>query len=63
MPSEEMVKQAMSQYTRKHFVYQLAVYKFFQGRHKDKNKFKSHVISFTDMKTVPYRRELGKALT
>ena len=29
MPSEGMVRQAMSQYTRKKFVYQLAVYKIF----------------------------------
>ena len=29
MPSEKIVKQAMSQYTRKNFVYQLVVHKIF----------------------------------
>ena len=36
----------MSQYTWKHFVYQLVVH----------NEFKSHVISFTDIKTVAVQK-------
>ena len=51
MPSE-MVKEAMSPYTRKTNWYT----KFFQGRHKDLNEFKSHVISFTDIKTVAVQK-------
>ena len=27
-----------------------------EGRHKDRTKFKSHVISFTDIKTLPNRK-------
>ena len=60
MPSENMVKQAISQYLRKNFACQLVVHK---GRHNDLNEFKSHVISFTDIRTVPHGRGLGNALT
>ena len=49
-----MVKQAMSYYTRKNLLYHLVVHKFFQGRQEDLNEFKGHVISFTDIKTVPH---------
>ena len=58
-----MVKQEMSYYTRKNLLYHLVVHKFFQGRHEDLNEFKGHVISFTDIKTVPHLRRLGKAFT
>ena len=27
-----------------------------EGRHKDLTEFKSHVISFTDIKTLPHRK-------
>ena len=60
MPSENMVRQAISQYLRKNFAYQLVVHK---GRHNDLNEFRSHVISFPDIKTVPHGRGLGNALT
>lgn len=60
MPSENMVKQAISQYLRKNFACQLVIHK---GRHNDLNEFKSHVISFTDIRTVPHGRGLGNALT
>ena len=55
--------QAMSQYTRKNFVYQLVVHKIFPRSLKDLNEFKSHVISFTDMKKMSHRRGLRKAFT
>ena len=56
MPSE-MVKEAMSPYTRETNWYT----KFFQGRHKDLNEFKSHVISFTDIKTVAVQKGIEQS--
>ena len=35
--------------------------RFFQGRHKDPNEFKSHVISFTDIKTVAVHKGIGQS--
>ena len=53
----------MTQYTRKNFVYQLVVRKFFQGRRKDLNEFKSHVISFTEIKTVAVQKGIGQSFS
>lgn len=53
----------MTQYTRKNFVYQLVVRKFFQGRRKDLNEFKSHVISFTEIKTVAIQKSIGQSFS
>ena len=33
-----------------------------EGRHKDRTKFKSHVISFTDIKTLPHRKGFAGVL-
>ena len=56
-----MLMWAMTQYTRKNFVYQLVVRKFFQGRRKDLNEFKSHVISFTEIKTVAVQKGIEQS--
>ena len=57
-----MVKQALSQNTGKNFVYQLMVHKiFFQGRHKDRNEFKSHVISSAVRKGIGQSFDLNIA--
>ena len=53
----------MTQYTRKNFVYQLVERKFFQGRRKDLNEFKSHVISFTEIKTVAVQKGIGQSFS
>ena len=58
-----MLMWAMTQYTRKNFVYQLVVRKFFQGRRKDLNEFKSHVISFTEIKTVAVQKGIGQSFS
>jgi len=34
-----------------------------KGHHKDLTEFKSHIISFTDIKAVAVQKGLGKALT
>ena len=53
----------MTQYTRKNFVYQLVERKFFQGRRKDLNEFKRHVISFTEIKTVAVQKGIGQSFS
>ena len=44
-------------------MYQLVVPKFFQGRRIDLNEFKSHVISFTEIKTVVVQKGIGRSFS